>query len=63
VPAVPPSRISVQRPEEWKRYLVKQRGQAREHIETEIAERAKRFGAPMMQAKRAAPADKDVVWQ
>jgi hypothetical protein len=60
---VPPARISAQRLEEWRRYLVKQHGQAREDIEAEIAERTQRFDVPMMYAKPETPADEDVVWQ
>jgi hypothetical protein len=65
-PVVPPSRISPQRLEEWKRYLVQQRGLPRVQIEAEINERAQRFGVPTVQAlARAArpPVDDDDIWQ
>lgn len=64
-PLVPPSRINGQQLEEWKRYLVKQWGQPRAQLEAEIAERAQRFGVPMMQAQtpKDNPMDEDIVWQ
>lgn len=64
-PVVPPARISAQRLEEWKRYLVKQCGQPRAQLEAEIRERAQRFGVPTMQADtpKVVPVDEDVVWQ
>jgi hypothetical protein len=62
-PVVPPSRIPSQLVEEWKRYLVRQRGRTREHIEAEITERTKRLGVATMQPKPQAPVDENVVWQ
>lgn len=64
-PVVPPSRITAQRLEDWKRFLVKQCGQPREQLEAEIRVRAQRFGVPTMQADtpKAARVDEDVVWQ
>jgi hypothetical protein len=64
-PVVPPSRISAQRLEEWKRYLVKQRGLAREQIEAEIAERTQRYRVPTIQkvAPEVEKIGKEAVWQ
>ena len=65
-PMVPPARISAQRLEEWKSYLVRQRGKACAQLEAEIAERTQRLGLPTMQPQPPQPApavNEDDVWQ